>query len=85
MRKVLNIFRGWAKAMGLVQVSKAEAKLSELRLHICEGCDHAEESTVLKFIQGEDHLVYSLKCGKCKCPCLEKSLVVDEQCPVGKW
>jgi hypothetical protein len=85
MKKFFNILTGWGKAIGILQVSKAEYKLSELRLSICDSCEFAEGSKFLKIINDEAEEVYSLKCTKCKCPCLEKSLVVDEQCPENKW
>lgn len=73
------------KRWGIISTSKAEEKLSDLRLSICNLCEYAEESKVLKVLHGDIGEVATLKCTKCKCPCLEKSLVVDERCPEYKW
>lgn len=85
MKKFFHILKGWGKWIGILSTSTAEEKLSELRLSICKICENAEISPVLKMIHGDIEEVDTLKCTKCKCPCLEKSLVVDEQCPVKKW
>ena len=85
MKKVIHILKGWGKVFGFIPVSTAEAKLSELRLKICGVCEYSKESKALVLINGNANYEHELKCTKCKCPCLEKSLVVDERCPVGKW
>jgi hypothetical protein len=85
MKKIFNILKGWAKAFGILNVSLAEKKLSILRLQLCKGCDKATESKVIEIMNGNDIYEHSLKCTMCGCPCLEKSLVVDEQCPLYKW
>jgi hypothetical protein len=85
MRKVLNILIGWGKAMGVIRISTAEQKLSELRLHICKTCEYSEDSKILRLLNDNAFNEHSLKCTKCGCPCLEKSLVVEEKCPVKKW
>lgn len=83
--KAARIIKGWAKRFGIVKVTTAEAKLSALRLSICEICPIAEESKLLQIVNGSANYVDTLICGKCKCPCLEKSLVVEEKCPIKKW
>jgi hypothetical protein len=85
MKKIMHIVKGWAKAFGVINVSLAEKKLSVLRLKICKGCDKSTESKVIEIINGNAIDEHSLKCTMCGCPCLEKSLVVDEQCPLHKW
>lgn len=85
MKKIFHILKGWGKAMGIINVSTAEGKLSELRLSICGICEHSDNSKVLEFLNGRAKYKNQLQCNKCKCPCLEKSLVIDEQCPIGKW
>lgn len=85
MRIVAQILKGWGKAFGILPVSSAEKKMSQLRLDICRRCDHAKENKVLKILNGEANYENQLQCSKCGCPCLEKSLVTDQQCPVGKW
>lgn len=85
MKKVFHILIGWGKWIGIISVSKAEKKLSTLRLSICKICEHSVESRVLDIINGDMEEVDCLKCTKCKCPCLQKSMVVGEKCPVKKW
>ena len=85
MKKLMHILKGWGKVLGLVSISTAEAKLSEMRLRICRFCDHAKAKKVLHIINDESVVGHDLFCKKCKCPCVEKSLVTDEECPVGKW
>lgn len=85
MKKFIHILKGWSKALGIISTTKAEAKLSEMRLRICRFCDHAKRKKVLQVINDEAIYEHSLLCEKCKCPCLEKSLVVDESCPLSKW
>lgn len=85
MKKIANILRGWGKSIGILQVSVAEDKLSELRIKICSGCPFAEKSRILKLLNGEARYENELKCMKCGCPVRQKSLVIDEQCPIQKW
>lgn len=85
MKKIMHILTGWGKALGFIRVSTAEAKLSEMRLKICRGCDRAKEKRVFHFVNDEAIVGHDLFCTKCKCPCLQKSLEVDEKCPLSKW
>jgi hypothetical protein len=83
--KVRRILTGWGKAWGILPISTAEHKLSELRMGFCNNCSQAKTSKVLEILSGKEHYTSKLVCTKCKCPCLEKSLVTDEKCPIGKW
>ena len=85
MRKLGHIIRGWLKATGVVSTNSAEQKLSALRLRECDRCSYSENKKVLEIINGNANYEHSLVCNKCKCPCLQKSLVVDEHCPIGRW
>ena len=85
MIRPLRILTGWGKSLGILPKSKAEEKLSKLRLEICKICEMSEESKVLSLVKGHADYIKTLKCTKCKCPCQEKSLVIDEKCPIGKW
>jgi hypothetical protein len=80
-----HIIRGWAMKFGIIPTSKAESKLSELRLKICKDCPFVGESKVLRIINGEFKDNAELYCTKCSCPCIEKTLVTDEACPVKNW
>jgi hypothetical protein len=85
IKKFFHIIRGWGLAFGIIQKTKAEEALSHLRLKICARCEKAKESKVLGIINGQAMYERSIICSKCSCPCLEKSLVIDEKCPIGKW
>lgn len=85
MKKIIHILSGWGKALGIIRISTAEQKLSEMRMKICTGCDKAKPKRVFHFINDEAVAGYDLFCTKCKCPCVEKTLVVDEQCPIDRW
>jgi len=80
-----HIIKGWLKALGFITVSNAEAKLSILRMQICGRCEWAKESSVLEVVNNDVQYENRLVCGKCHCPCLQKSLVVDEKCPINEW
>lgn len=85
LKKIKHILIGWLKAYGWLPSSAAEKKLSQLRLKQCSGCIYADESKVLKLLQGKASYEKALYCTKCVCPADQKSLVVDENCPIGKW
>lgn len=88
LKKIGHIITGWGKAMGLIPISKAEEKLAELRLRICKGCKHSQMKKWVDMLneQADDYgQVTGLVCTICKCPCPEKSLVVDEECPKNFW
>jgi hypothetical protein len=85
IKKLIHIWKGWGKRFGIISTSTAEEKLSELRLEICKRCDHAKTSSFLELVNGGEERKMGLFCTECKCACLEKSLVVDEQCPIDKW
>ena len=79
------IIIGWAKRWGFLPTSEAETKLSELRMKCCRKCEHAKRSKLMKLINGNANYELQLVCGVCSCPCLQKSLVVKEECPVSRW
>jgi hypothetical protein len=82
---VTHIIRGWAMRFGFIQTSKAEEKLSELRLKICSNCPFVGSSNVLRILNGNVSNEAELYCTKCTCPCVEKTLVADESCQLLKW
>lgn len=83
--RLLHIAEGWSKSLGLWEVTNEEAAMSAERMKICAGCDLAKESKFLAFLKGGAFDMQGMYCSSCGCPVNEKSLVVDEQCPVGKW
>lgn len=85
LRKLKHILIGWGKTSGFLSISTAEQKLSDLRLSICSICEFSETSKILEILKDGAHHVNVLACTKCHCPCKEKSLVIDETCPIGKW
>lgn len=85
MKKLMHILKGWSKRMGFISVSTAEEKMAELRLAICKDCPESEEKKILKILNGHADYERSLACTICHCPCWEKSIIVDEFCPLKKW
>lgn len=85
LRKIRSILTGWLRAAKLIDTTSAEKKLSELRLKKCENCKSSYKSKLLYIINGEDVETNALICNECKCPCLEKSLVPGESCPIKRW
>lgn len=85
IKKLAHILIGWGKRFGILQTSKAEEKLAELRLKICGPCGYSKESKVLKILNGHATYEAQLQCTKCGCPCWEKAIVVDEECPIKRW
>lgn len=83
--RLFNIFTGWARKLKIIKTTDANAKLSKLRLSICSKCPKAKESKIVKFLNGSVQYEHCLKCTECGCPCLEKSLVISESCPLGNW
>jgi hypothetical protein len=80
-----HILEGWGKSMGLMEVDAETAIESERRMKICASCPVAKESSFLKLIKGSAEDMAAIYCSGCGCPVNEKSLVPDEQCPMGKW
>jgi hypothetical protein len=85
VKKIGHIILGWGKRLGLISVSKAEEKLADLRLQVCGKCTYAEKSRALRILNGSAEYENQLKCSLCSCPCYEKTIVVDEECPISKW
>ena len=85
IRKLIHIIIGWSRRLGWIETTAAESKLSDLRMKSCSNCKESFESKFLKIVSGHAEYEKVIVCGKCKCPCLAKTLVVDEQCPLNKW
>ena len=83
MRKLIHILKGWFAFK--IHSSKKVECISKLRLLECEKCQFAKPKKWLKFINGEANETESLACDKCGCPVVQKSLVKEEICPIGKW
>lgn len=83
--KIDNIIKGWGKRFGFISVSRAETKLADLRLTICKNCPESKATKVLTILNGNAEYEQTIKCRMCGCPCWEKTIVVDEICPLGKW
>jgi len=80
-----HIIKGWLKGWGIISVTTAEEKLSALRLGICGKCEFAKTSSMLEVVNGDLMWEMRLQCTKCHCPCLQKSLIPDEKCPIKSW
>lgn len=85
MRKIRNILTGWLRRWNLIDTTPAELKLSELRLKICTACPFAEEKKILEILNGSADYHKVISCRKCGCPSYQKTVVVDEKCPINKW
>lgn len=85
LKKIRHIAIGWLKTYGWLPTAEAERKLSDLRMKECNACIRSAESKVLKLINGNVSYDRTLYCTKCSCPCHQKSLVVEEICPLEKW
>lgn len=85
MKKLKHILIGWCKSLGLLPVAEAEQKLTELRMSICATCPAAKEFAPLKIVNGKAVKEHALYCTECTCPCKQKTIVVNEKCPLGKW
>lgn len=85
LKKARHILTGWLRKLKIIDTTPAENKLSDLRLTICFKCPRSYKSKLLVIVNGDDRLVDAHICNVCHCPCLEKSLVVAESCPLNKW
>jgi hypothetical protein len=79
----IHILKGWFASK--VHASETVEEISKRRLLECEKCVYAKPKKWLKFINGEANEIETLACDKCGCPVVEKSLVMDEVCPLKKW
>jgi hypothetical protein len=85
LRLINHIIIGWGKKLRWLPTSEAELALGKLRIKQCKDCPFGKESRALKLINGHAHYQADVYCSKCGCPVLQKTLVVDEKCPIGKW
>lgn len=90
IRRIGHIIIGWrlalGKRFGIISISTDKQKLSDLRLSICRKCEFVRWSTYIDIVNDDDvGEVSGLVCGKCGCPCVEKTIVTDESCPESKW
>lgn len=83
--KIKNVLIGWGKHWGFLPTSAAEVKLSELRLKQCSRCLDAVPNNILKIMNGNASYENTLTCSRCKCPCLQKTMVLSESCPINQW
>lgn len=79
----LHIAEGWYKSK--IHTDKDSVALSKERLKICVECPDAVEKEFLKLINGEAIEEKTKACKLCGCPIVEKSLVTNEKCKLGKW
>lgn len=85
MIKIRNILVGWGRRLGIIRTPIDVQILSKERLSMCGKCVYAKHMKLLEIINGKDEYVNTLMCTGCGCPCLEKSLVREEKCPLNKW
>ena len=80
-----HIVIGWGKKLKVLKTNEAETKLSELRMSICHGCTELKDGKFLKIENGHAGFEQAKKCGVCGCPIEQKTIVINEKCPLGKW
>lgn len=85
IKKLKNISIGWLRWIELTEVPKKVKAESARRLMVCERCEYAKPNTFLEFINGGAENVKGMYCSECHCPCHQKSLVTEEECPKGFW
>jgi hypothetical protein len=85
MSRFGHILEGWGKSLGWLEVTPEVEAISVERMSICSTCPFATESSFLKLLRGEAKELGAIACSKCGCPVNEKSLVINEKCPEGKW
>ena len=88
MERLVKIYDGWTKSLGLRKITDEEKMLAAARVKICTGCPHAKEMWLKKFIDGmlqRDIEGSGIGCSLCHCPVNEKALVTSETCPDGRW
>lgn len=82
--KLKNIYEGWSKSLGLVEVTEENKQLALNRVKICITCPHSKEFWLKNIVDGmlkRDVLGSGIGCDLCTCPVNEKALVIDEHCP----
>jgi hypothetical protein len=84
MPNLIHIAQGWFASQ--IYATDQQKEVSLERLEECEVCPDSIESDILQ-IRGDDDIesVKTRKCSHCGCPNIEKSLVLNETCPLGKW
>lgn len=80
---LLHIAEGWYKSK--IHADEKSIILSKERLKECIKCPHAVDKSFLKLINGKSVNEKTKACKLCGCPIVEKSLVKEEQCKIGKW
>ena len=85
MINLLCIGKGWFRHLGILPITKELETLAEKRFEICKACPKAKQHKLLKVIDGKLNKVGSIYCTLCKCPCHQKVLVKEEECPLDKW
>lgn len=83
--KIQRIITGWLRRFRIIETTDAQQALSTLRLKICKICPESDSKKLLEIANGKANYVNTLMCTKCNCPCLQKSLVTGESCPLKKW
>lgn len=82
---LIHIAQGWAKALGVLEVSEEEKAVSVQRMKTCADCPKAKSTKVLEIVNGKGEYLNTIYCTECFCPVHQKSLVTNEKCPLGKW
>jgi len=83
--KIWLILKAWMLRYGILSKTKEVSRMSNQRLKECEKCPESKVSSILEIIGEEGVYTDRLFCGICKCPCVQKTLIKSESCPIEKW
>lgn len=83
--KIPKILKAYARKWGWIKIPVDLQKLSKKRTDICVMCFSSKVSRIVQVVNGTAQFEDSLICTECSCPCVEKSLVISETCPLDKW
>jgi hypothetical protein len=82
---LFRVMVGWGRKLKYIDTSPALDALSELRLRTCSKCGHSGTSKILQLTDSGGAYEDVISCKICHCPCRQKTLVIEEKCPIGRW
>mgnify|MGYP000007494600 FL=1 len=81
---LIKIAQSW---YDFIQASPETKQLMNLRLSICDGCQHKTEMSDLGkvLITAVNSAASTYSCGACGCPLSPKTANPANSCPLNKW
>jgi hypothetical protein len=85
-KKLKRILEGWGNVLrdSLHLLPEEVKTLSETRLLICDGCP-VRDGSVCSTNKSDIHKKTGETQVGCGCPLIAKTMVPDEECPLGHW